>query len=193
MPTQLSYWLRVQDNQLRFFVDDGSQSAGISSPTGVADGQWHHVAAVLDHTANELPEGSFANSSHLLIGAFNSSSPGVRRFNGDIDTVRISMGALTSDEFLGPDTLSGDFDGDGDVDGRNFLAWQRGESPQPGSAEDLADWTNNYGTANSLSAAVIVPEPTSAILVLVISLLMYSSSAHCWAQSHSSASLFERR
>lgn len=33
---------------------------------------------------------------------------------------------------------------DGDVDGRDFLVWQRGESPA--SAGDLADWQANYGS-----------------------------------------------
>jgi hypothetical protein len=34
----------------------------------------------------------------------------------------------------------GDFDGDGNVDGRDFLAWQR--NPNIGN---LADWQANYG------------------------------------------------
>ncbi|MFV2069551.1 MAG: hypothetical protein ACC645_21515 [Pirellulales bacterium] len=43
-------------------------------------------------------------------------------------------------------TLPGDFDGDGAVSGTDFLKWQRGESPNPLSASDLADWEANYGT-----------------------------------------------
>jgi GH18 family chitinase len=49
--------------------------------------------------------------------------------------------------------LSGDFDADGDVDGRDFLVWQR--DPNIG---DLADWQNYYGTG-SLAAIAAVPEP----------------------------------
>ena len=45
--------------------------------------------------------------------------------------------------------LPGDFDFDGDVDGHDFLKWQRGESPNPLSQSDLADWEANYGTSNS--------------------------------------------
>jgi hypothetical protein len=41
--------------------------------------------------------------------------------------------------------LLGDFDRDGDVDGRDFLVWQRGGSPTPFSASDLAHWQANYG------------------------------------------------
>jgi hypothetical protein len=69
--------------------------------------------------------------------------------------------------------VPGDFDGDGDVDGRDFLAWQRGESPNgtpggPTSAADLATWQGAYN-GGALSA-VTVPEPSSALL-LVLGLL----------------------
>jgi hypothetical protein len=53
---------------------------------------------------------------------------------------------------------TGDFDGDGDVDGRDFLAWQRGESPNPFSSGDLALWQEQYN-AGSLEAVKAVPEP----------------------------------
>lgn len=81
----------------------------------------------------------------------------------------------------------GDFDGDGDVDGTDFLVWQRTD----GSSAGLADWSTNYGEAPgganlqvftgvvvdgsvALSAAtssVSVPEPstaTAAIVALVL-------------------------
>ena len=43
--------------------------------------------------------------------------------------------------------LAGDFNGDGTVDGFDFLKWQRGESPDALSQSDLAAWEANYGTA----------------------------------------------
>jgi hypothetical protein len=60
-----------------------------------------------------------------------------------------------------------DFDLDGDVDGRDFMEWQRGESPTPFSSSDLAEWQNNYG-AGSLSTATAVPEPTNAMLATLV-------------------------
>jgi hypothetical protein len=64
-------------------------------------------------------------------------------------------------------TLLGDFDSDGDVDGRDFLAWQRGVSPDPFSATDLTDWQENYGTNNLLSGGLeSVPEPHSILILL---------------------------
>jgi T5SS/PEP-CTERM-associated repeat protein len=50
--------------------------------------------------------------------------------------------------------LTGDFDGDGDVDGRDFLSWQR--DPSIGN---LSDWQENYGSPTGLANAVAVPEP----------------------------------
>ena len=68
--------------------------------------------------------------------------------------------------------LDGDFDLDSDIDGSDFLSWQRGESPDPLSANDLADWQANFGAeAGSFAASQTVPEPTSLAL-LAISLLL---------------------
>jgi hypothetical protein len=57
--------------------------------------------------------------------------------------------------------LPGDFDLDGDVDGRDFLIWQR--NPSVGN---LGDWQANYG-AGSLSASTAVPEPSAFVLALL--------------------------
>ncbi len=59
--------------------------------------------------------------------------------------------------------IPGDFHNDGDVDGRDFLAWQRGQSPDPHSSEDLASWQNAYSA--SLAASTSVPEPTGIVLL----------------------------
>lgn len=60
---------------------------------------------------------------------------------------------------------SGDFDNDGDVDGRDLLVWQRGNPP---SQSDLADWQANFGNgANPFAAAsTAVPEPSTVVTLL---------------------------
>lgn len=64
------------------------------------------------------------------------------------------------------DGASGDFDGDGDVDGRDFLVWQRGFD-QTYDAADLADWESNFGAGASTGAnASGVPEPAGWLLIL---------------------------
>jgi hypothetical protein len=63
-----------------------------------------------------------------------------------------------------PAAISADFDEDGDVDGRDFLTWQRGfgsgttlaEGDSDGDGDvdavDLTNWTNQYGTQSLASA-----------------------------------------
>ncbi|MCH7752338.1 MAG: PEP-CTERM sorting domain-containing protein [Planctomycetes bacterium] len=64
-------------------------------------------------------------------------------------------------------TLPGDFNGDGDVDGFDFLEWQRGFGTIYDS-DDLAAWEANYGTVAPLSAtAAAVPEPATFMMLLI--------------------------
>jgi hypothetical protein len=71
-----------------------------------------------------------------------------------------------------------DFDGDGDVDGRDFLIWQRGvgvgttlaqgDANGSGSVNgaDLAIWKTQFGQA-AVGAAGAIPEPGSAVLLII--------------------------
>jgi T5SS/PEP-CTERM-associated repeat protein len=69
----------------------------------------------------------------------------------------------------------GDFDFDGRVDGADFLAWQRGNSPMPNSPEDLATWRANLGLGAATSAATAIPEPgTLAMVGLAVASLLPS-------------------
>ena len=78
-------------------------------------------------------------------------------------------------------TVNGDFDLDGDVDGRDFVIWQRNEGTTVGSRYDLGDadlngvidgndlaiWQQAYGSVDlsALSAnAQVVPEPSAVVL-----------------------------
>lgn len=72
------------------------------------------------------------------------------------------VSALASLQLAAPD---GDFDNDGDVDGADFLLWQRGGSPNPLSPADLAAWQAAYNAGSNLAAAA-VPEPSAAILLV---------------------------
>jgi hypothetical protein len=66
----------------------------------------------------------------------------------------------------------GDFDGDGAVDGRDFLAWQRGESPATLSADDLAEWKAAFG-AGSRTVSAAVPEPPGLVLAFVAAVVTW--------------------
>ena len=70
-----------------------------------------------------------------------------------------------------------DFDGNGDVDGNDFLIWQRGSGAAGGLTEgdansdgfvdtaDLGIWENQFGTSPLSAVAAAVPEPASLALV----------------------------
>jgi hypothetical protein len=61
--------------------------------------------------------------------------------------------------------LPGDFTNDGSVNGADFLAWQRGESPDPLSPSDLAEWQSHYDDIGLLQGfQVNVPEPNTLLL-----------------------------
>ena len=60
--------------------------------------------------------------------------------------------------------ISADFDGDLDVDGADFLLWQR--SFPTLDADDLVDWESSFGTPLSAAGGTsAVPEPTSIALI----------------------------
>jgi len=65
--------------------------------------------------------------------------------------------------------LDGDFDADGDIDGADFLTWQR--NPTIGL---LSDWQANYGTSTPpLSISSTVPEPSAILLLAIMAPMMF--------------------
>jgi hypothetical protein len=62
----------------------------------------------------------------------------------------------------------GDFDSDNDVDGFDFLAWQRGYGTSYDS-NDLNDWETHYGEEGGAPLSVPLSAPVSAPLALAVS------------------------
>lgn len=77
---------------------------------------------------------------------------------GIFDNVQVLEGLIP----LSPAGPAGDFDLDGDVDGNDFLTWQR--DPNVGS---LDDWQTNFGLP-ILAAATAVPEPVPLVMLLTL-------------------------
>jgi hypothetical protein len=92
----------------------------------------------------------------------------------------------------------GDYDNDLDVDGRDFLVWQRSldtttslpndRTPGTVTSTDLVDWQANYGASIGAPLAplgsVTVPEPAAAVLMLMLlldgnQLRQQSRIGHC--------------
>jgi surface-anchored protein len=104
------------------------------------------------------------------------SKPGIYEVRLGATATRVGVGPVHGTGiftfFVGDaagESLAGDFDLDGDVDGRDFLLWQRGSSPSQLGSTDLTDWQANYGRSSSSNlAALAVPEPASLVITLTL-------------------------
>jgi T5SS/PEP-CTERM-associated repeat protein len=132
----------------------GMLDVSLINPFSLSPGQSFEiidVSGVLSDTFLGLAEGG-------LVGNFGGTNLLITYAGGDGNDVTLLA------------ALPGDFDIDGDVDGFDFLGWQRGESPNPLSQSDLADWEANYGTVAPLAAvSTQVPEPCTTVLFLMLS------------------------
>jgi hypothetical protein len=122
-----------------------------------------------DLSLNVLPDGTidftgFYGEYEITIG-------------GETFTLDLAKGLSEYVLVVGPP--SADFDMDGDVDGRDFLAWQRGygaADPIFGDGDanydgvvdgaDLAVWQAAYG-GGALTASIGVPEPAAMYLLVM--------------------------
>jgi hypothetical protein len=119
-----------------------------------------------------------ANGSWVLLGVVDDG------FNGTTDTDTISNNTVVA--FVATANSSADFDEDTDVDGNDFLRWQRnhgktvgafhsqGDADRDGDVDamDLARWTTHYNGAPTETASAPVPEPGMAVqLICGIALL----------------------
>ena len=122
------------------------------------DGEWHTYS--WDYSAFKAGFAGSAWIEIMLVGnSQNPQGPGnPNPFQYHVDNIR-----------LGPETgLPGDFDGNGVVDGDDFLFWQLDPSVGP-----LTDWENNYGNVATFSAvSSAVPEPSTWIAALLALMAM---------------------
>jgi hypothetical protein len=131
----------------------------------------------LSFTSKLPPPLTFDLSSNLL-QTFNDPTPTTEDIFGRrvaLEGNNVLIGA-NADDTNGIDVGQahlftvqlGDYDDDLDVDGTDFLKWQRGESPNPLSSFDLAMWEANFGETLSpaVAAAVTTPEPSTLLLAM---------------------------
>lgn len=86
-------------------------------------------------------------------------------FGTDYTLSYITTGDLTGYTLLTVGSIGtvGDYDGDGDVDGRDFLILQR--NPGLGS---VSDWQNAYGNSSLAASSTSVPEPSALVLAIAL-------------------------
>ncbi len=75
----------------------------------------------------------------------------------------VSGNGFSFDDFTVSASLGGDFDGDGDRDGADFLIWQRDLR----DADNLADWEANFSALPLSAVTATMPEPASLLLALL--------------------------
>lgn len=212
------------NNILGFTLSSGSGVGIGSSPVGTdfyqsADNQsW--LLAMVNYTLKQPFPGYKSAQLFLQIGSY-----GVTNFVGDNSNVSVVLGH-SGDTIQDPNNLTNrnsshgsydalikyfpnpdaDFDNDLDVDGRDFLIWQRGymsgtanahgnanEGANPALGQDmvvnqidLAAWQFKYGAPGGLLTSV--PEPTCLVLVVCAVpalLLRYKTRLHCRIQFRS--------
>ena len=117
---QPSWWLRMQTNgTLQAIVDDRNSpdpnvNGLVNGMTAINDGEWHHIAFVRD-AENDVVQLfiDYAQDAwdvdDTLLTSFSTrdirigeSNGGGWQFDGDIDFVRITSGALSPEDFVQP-------------------------------------------------------------------------------------------
>jgi len=136
------------------FTDVDAYTATVS-PYGTLDQNgnvWEWNEALIIGSARGLLGGSWYNNDNFL-GASIRGNADPTGENG-----YMSFRVASIPEQAG---LAGDFDNDSDVDGADFLAWQR--DPNIGS---LSDWENTFGMTLPAALTITVPEPSTGIMLL---------------------------
>jgi len=162
---------------------------GLSDETGGASEASQQIVLDFDFGASGIDSLLRLSRDTGLVEVVNLVSNGGSLYSLDLtleggtgDLFKFNNGGL----FVGF-TEDADFDADNDVDGKDFLAWQRGFGNAGGLAEgdangdgvvngsDLAIWEGQFGTPSALAAAsaATVPEPAAlGIFFIAISCML---------------------
>ncbi|QEG37236.1 PEP-CTERM sorting domain-containing protein [Bythopirellula goksoeyrii] len=141
--------------------DDGANTwSSEFTVTPLTNGIWNHVVWQLDSgtpptSDAAVPTPYFDDETNISFQLFFNNG------GFDIDSGNIINFDNIQLEFIPPTIVAGDFDEDGDVDGNDFLVWQRDQN-----VGSLSDWQDNYNAPASTVNIASVPEPASLLLAL---------------------------
>jgi len=156
----------------------GNVGVGSDSPSSLSldPSAWDPTGDLFTDFGSFASMDAFPIVGSNLIGAGDASFQPDADFNGVSRSGSADVGAYVFNAAGNPGwqiiegfktlPLPGDYDSDSDVDGADFLAWQRGLGSTY-DADDLADWGANFGTVAAVGAAAAVPEPSAITLVLL--------------------------
>jgi hypothetical protein len=135
-----------------------------------------------------VPEPDQAAAELGFISGITIGGNGSTQANGEIATVTFSIDAPFNGIFvnswdggayngmqLRSVSLSGDLDTDNDVDGNDFLVWQRGLGSEYGP-EDLEAIRAQFGISLNAPGVSAIPEPCSAALALLAGVALCNCS-----------------
>jgi hypothetical protein len=161
----------LYDNITERHIDFATNISGVWVKSGLLwqPDQWYNFSFNLDYeskTYDFFVNGSKVNSTPITF--YHPAANAAKRFFVSKGTNQ--AGSILDDVSVKPLVApAGDFDGDGVVDGQDFLVWQRNHS-----VGSLDDWKAGFGPG---AAAVIgaVPEPASISLAVGVALLGMSA------------------
>jgi hypothetical protein len=163
---------------------------GVGSATAIDEAQvWNFGWGKWIVNANATPQSVDVSEFQTLRQANAGADATFRPLNADplegawtltdVPTSTLTLPAFSQAILIDPSMhlgLHGDYDADGDVDGGDFLTWQRSVGNVAGSLpndptgvaigpEQLSVWKDKFGATSGLAAAI--PEPAAHILWLV--------------------------
>ncbi|TWU28486.1 hypothetical protein [Bythopirellula polymerisocia] len=161
-----------------------AQSELTVSESITPDSHQHYLRYELDNSP-AAAFGVYGVFARVLSPGFNASEPFLLAFAYGVGVEDYATGALAINRAAGP---RGDYDIDGDVDGRDLLVWQRlfdsttrtvADASLNGvvDAADLLIWQQQYGESlgdSILLATQHVPEP-GAIFLAVLAMICLAS------------------
>ena len=148
-------------------------NGGIVAGSGSLAGTFSNAAGNAVYTEGSTVSATFGSTQYNWSISYSGNISWDDADNSDVSTILGAGNGVDvvliglSSETVG---IPGDFDGDSDVDGRDFLIWQRGNSPNPLSSTDLSTWQTNYGNGPLVAAVSAVPEPASLVLLGALAL-----------------------
>jgi hypothetical protein len=150
-------------NLITLTLDDASQWNTADKNDGITNSTVRKVVSIEPQVPYRLRIRAYDND--LQVGSFRGIF---------VDNIEVSNGVI-----LGGADPTADFDDDGDVDGDDFLAWQRhvggpgdlsdGDADGNGqvTSDDLAVWKEQFGGAAAAAHGAAVPEPASVGVCLL--------------------------
>jgi len=152
--TALPFGVNLAVDEISPIATDGNLLTNVDLAFGVPA-----IGQVFTTTVSVSPGDTTIIDGFVALGDANQPLPSAALL-ADLQGVLLDTNAFTFELLL---KQPGDFDDDGDVDGADFLEWQRND----GTAAGLALWESTFGTFSSSETLRVIPEPASIVLTII--------------------------